>query len=242
MRNLVIALFAIALIIFIVYAGKIIYRYQMYDIAVINTNANLIMTPLDNMHFITGDLIWFRYDCSKCTNQEYINMIIACNPWPSVFSHVGMVINLDGIPYIAHKTYCEQLDIHGNCMVNKSGLYPLHKYIKEYKGHVYHTRIRQHLNEGQINILREQIDTYNSKPFIVDAVTVFDYLCKTDIKSRKNSTMSCSGYVHNLMADIGKLKPTNGNHTTPSGVYNEIVKFGLYEHPVIIMNDYLFNR
>lgn len=232
-----IALVIVALLILIVYSAKIAYRYQLYDIAIVNNNAQLDMIALKDVKFKTGDLLMFRYDCSNCSNREYINMIITTNPWPSVYSHVGIVIFIDDVPYIAHKTFCEQLDVNHNCKVNKSGLYPLYKYIKEYNGNVYHLDI---LKSCDISMV--QIDEYNKRPFVVDSITVFDYLMSTDILNRQNKTMSCSGYVYNTLSDLGILKTINGNHTTPAGLYNDIVKTKLYSNPKIIINDYIIKK
>jgi hypothetical protein len=233
-----IGLLLVGLLILFVYVDKIVYRSQLYDIAMINTNSQLDMIPLDYVKFNGGDLLWFMYDCSQCNRQEFVNMIITCNPWPSVFSHIGIVIEIDGQQYIAHKTYCEEFDSNNVCKVNKSGFYPLRKYLKEYHGYVYHSRAKKPI--ADVNIPR--LLSYNNREFVVDQTTVFDYLMLTDIKNRKEKTMSCSGYVRQILVDSDLLKPMNGNHTTPSGIYNETVKANLYAKPNIVINDYLNNK
>lgn len=236
MYEITIALLIVGLIILFIYFCKIAYRCQFYEIAVINTNIQLDMVRLDKTSFNNGDIILFMYDCSQCSRKEFINMIITCNPWPSIFSHIGIVVKIDGVEYIAHKTYCEEFDINKKCIINKSGLYPLRKYLKEYKGYVYHSRIAQSIEADKII---PKIYEYNSREFVVDKTTVFDYLLMTDIRNRENKTMSCSGYVRDILVDVGLLKSMNGNHTTPGGVYNEIIETGIYAKPTIIMNDSL---
>lgn len=234
MKYVAVGLFIVGILILIVYGCKIVYRYEMYDIAVINVNSKIDMIMLNQVQFRPGDLILFRYDCSKCNKTELINRIITINPWPNIFSHIGLVTQVDGILYIAHKTFCEESDYKGNCIVNKSGLYPLYKYIKEYNGDVYHCQLQQPIDIQKLN---EKIDYYNEKKFVVDSVSVFDYLLGTDIHNRKNNTMSCSGYVYHLLKDVDLIKSNkNGNHLTPGDVYQEV--YQKYAQPRLILRPF----
>lgn len=228
-------LIIVGLVILVVYSCKIIYRYHMYDIAIINTNSSMDYIPLDDVNFHVGDVLLFRFDCSICTKSEYVNMIITSDPWPSVFSHIGVVTKIRDDWFIAHKTFCEDMDSRGNCKHTKSGLYPLKKYIREYRGNVYISSVNRSLNIDPQRILE-----YNDRKFVVDPTTVFDYILGTDILNRKNVTMSCSSYVYNILRDADVLSSDiNGNHTTPMSVYQNIMKSGKYEYPKLILNDYI---
>lgn len=212
------------------------YRGYMYDFELINMNSSFRMKDFSNIGFKTGDLIMFRYDCSKASLNEYFDHILILRPWPQLFSHIGMVVEINGSLYIAHKTFCDVLDINNNCIVNKSGLYPLWDFIDNYKGDVYYAEAHESKTINSEDILNK-INQLNNLEFIVDKITVIDYLNRTDIANRKGKTISCSGYIHELLQYLGRIDDdSNSNHTTPAQVFDDAKKY--YYDPVIVINKY----
>ena len=226
----------------------------MYDVAVVRTNSQLNMIDINDAHFDSGDIIMFRYDCSKCSIQDYYNMLITCRPWPEIYSHIGMVIVLEGIPYIAHMTFCERYNPDGSCLINRSGIIPLYEYLDNYKGNVYHSKFKTNLQTAYEMTFEQYLSDFNKKlynrmlelnklEFYVDPITVFDYQMTTDIANRRDRATTCSGYIQQLLVDMDILPPNykgiNRNHSTPSQVFIDALKTGHYTKPNIIINGYI---
>lgn len=221
----------IVLILFVLYTG------EMYHFNVTHLHNKLDKALLYNTEFRTGDLIMFRFDYPH-KDLEYYEMIISCMPYSFPFSHIGMVVIINQIPYITHIANYKIADGNGNCTGFKSDLFDLYDYLDNYEGNVYHCKyVGIPLDNYH---LYKRMEIYENLNFKLDGITLIDSLLKTDITNRKHNTITCSSYVTQLLADSKIVdQPYNPNHCTPNSTFIDAYRTGNYAQPTILINKFL---
>lgn len=216
-----------------------------YENQVIEFNKKLGQIDINDADFNTGDLILFRYDCSRegKFRTGYPKMITSIiSKWPMPFSHIGFILKINGEAYIAHSANYAIKSATGDCLGNKTDVYLLKDYLDNYHGNIYWSKY----TGPKLDSYRfyKKYERLEHLPFRFDAVTGIDYLIGTDLLNRKHSTVSCSGCVMQIMDEMNVIFPcstgsVNYNHYTPNEVFIECYKTGKYSTPVIINNKYM---
>jgi hypothetical protein len=170
--------------------------------AVSNYDHSLIKKNIDDIHFNTGDIIFFRHDCPLYFyGNNGINMDIhifknACKTLfyynQSYFSHCGIVIIRNNIPYILHLTADDNYDNYTKkCTIGTPVLSSMNDVYK-YKGFLYYNKyVGPRINNIELILTK----IYNT-PIYLDG-NIFNALMVNlmGIGNHKQQYMVCCDFV-----------------------------------------------
>lgn len=233
-----IQILGLTIVLIIIY---ILYQDFSYHSHVNRFNSSCESSSMDLRNFDNGDLLLFRYDYfNKGLKEplEFQEMVFTCmDDFPLPFSHIGIVLRIDDIPYVLHIANYARIAANGDMIGNKVDIFKLYDYLNEYDGNVYHSKY-----DGSFpgHILYKKAEQMEFMPFRFDFTTVINYIFKGDWGNRNGNTISCSGFIIQLMNEVGllNLKNINYNHYTPNKVFIEAMKTGKYLWPSILSNKF----
>lgn len=176
-------------------------------------NKKLIIKNINEISFNTGDIVFFRHDCPLYFyGDNGINMDIhivknICKtifhfvePW---FSHCGIVVVKDNIPFVLHITAEANYDNYNKkSIIGMPALTSMDELYK-YKGVLYYSK---YIGSPITNIEPKLKDIY-SKNIYLDG-NIFNCLLTNllNVTSHKDNTMVCCDFVLYVLKKFGIVK------------------------------------
>lgn len=217
----------------------------MYEAQVKQVVSSTKNMSFGDIQFNTGDIILFRYDLSFMINHaQYLLGVFNFFITGTMLSHIGMVIIIDGKPYI-YRTEAEhpRYDYFTKSYTYDTVvLLPLEKFIMEYPGDIFYYKIKQSLDyETEV---KQHMMKYNdikplgtakwSKYFILSGINTF---LKFD--RGKHKRYLCTELIVEMLQDLGlfnkKLEPYKYNF---KDIVRGLMCCSKYEDVILIINIY----
>jgi len=215
----------------------VIYK-KLYE----NKQKHIKVYDYKTIEYNTGDVIFFKwrdvnfFNNSQYTLQNYGEDIIRVLYDGNTFSHVGVIIVINDIPYIYElvenfiykkelRCYYSKKKLKNKFNVTPHAvLHPL-KDIETYNGDVFIMKCNQEINSKQIfNMLKKFTKAKRFVPMIL--------ICR--IKNiRPYSKYTCSGFVVDILNFFNILKIKNPNSLSPVDMYSLCLKNKCYSNNVI---------
>lgn len=145
---------------------------KKYDIALLDNNIENIKS---------GDLILY----SAYSYDPYVRIFS-----DKVFSHFGIVVKINNIYYILE--LLDQYPLNNKLYKNKS-LFPLYDRISKYSGNCFISRIKNPLNNHQLNLL---IQLVNEDITFLSPVQLYVSVINNLTFSNRST---CSWYIYNIL-------------------------------------------
>ena len=217
--------------------------YEYYDASKVYDYKSIKYRTGDLLLFNWQDLNIYRKSYYSFSIKEYFKYILHSLFDPGKFSHAGVVIVIDNIPYLYEYTRTsgyttKKIKCHyKNKYISKTYLgtflHPISN-ITKYLGDIWHlSYIGPPINKHKIFDTLKKYDsslTYN----------IYSYPKCTIFRSKDgDENTHCSGFISRILNNFGITKIQNTNCISPSKLFRICIKSNLYEKKIKMIQQYI---